>query len=326
VPPAESDFPWYRVTVSSLFVREGPGTNFAAIGGLAKDDVVLGVGPESNGWVQITRFDGLTGFSSAAYLTNLGKTQPKSIRQRLFVGATYFRREYSTPRPMVAHILALDLQAAKYSFFVTPESLSGGVSCTRTTSQFLNEFQQQIAINGDGFTYLPASTSACSTGDPVRVNGFAASAGKVYNTKSAPTLFANINNEVTLETSKGNIHNAISGDRIILRTGKRVTDLAVGVPDPRTAVGLTQNGRGLLLVTIDGRQPTYSQGATLHELVDILLAFGAYSGINMDGGGSSSLVIRGIDNQPRILNRPVDGNIPGQERAVANHFGITIKT
>ncbi|MFO7585408.1 MAG: phosphodiester glycosidase family protein [Anaerolineales bacterium] len=325
-PPPVSEFPWYRVTATSLFVREGPGTNFQAVGGLFRDDVVLGIGPATNGWVQITRYDGLTGFSSLSHLANLGTTQPKSIRQRLFLGATYFRREYSNPRLMVAHIFALDLQAAKYSFFVTPESQSGGISCTRTTSQFLSEFQQQIAINGDGFTYLPTGTVTCAFGDPVRVNGFAASTGKVYNTKSAPTLFANPNHEVTLETPKGNIHSAISGDRIVLRAGKRVTDLAVGVPEPRTAVGLTQNGRGLLLMVVDGRQPTYSQGATLHELVDILLAFGAYSGINMDGGGSSSLVIRGTDNKPRILNRPIDSNIPGQERAVANHFGITIKT
>ena len=81
----------------------------------------------------------------------------------------------------------------------------------------------------------------------------------------------------------------------------------------------------MLLMVVDGRQPGYSEGATLHELVDMLLAFGAYSGINMDGGGSSTLVVKGVDGQPRVLNRPINANTPGQERPVANHFGVLIK-
>lgn len=327
-PPPPSAYPWYRVTAASaLFVREGPGTNFKTIGNLVKDDIVAAVGPEtSTGWVQITRFDGLTGWSSKTYLASLGLERPKSIRQRLFPGATYFRREYSTPRTIVAHVLALDLNAASVSFFVTPQSLTGGISCTRTTSRFLSEFSQHIAINGDGFTYLPAGSASCAAGgDPVKVNGYAASKGNIYNTKTAASIFMNVNNEVTLEKAKGTVYNAVSGDRIVLRAGQRVADLAVGTPDPRTAIGLTQNGRGVILMVVDGRQPGYSQGVTLHELVDMLLAFGAYSGINMDGGGSSSLVIKGTDGQPRVLNSPIDSNTPGKERAVANHLGIVVR-
>jgi GH25 family lysozyme M1 (1,4-beta-N-acetylmuramidase)/uncharacterized protein YgiM (DUF1202 family) len=326
-PPA-NPFPWYQVTASSLFVREGPGTNFKTIGNLFKDDVVASISADNgSGWVQIRRFDGLTGWSSKSYLTNLGTAMPKSIRQRLFSGVTYFRREHSTPRLLVAHILTVDLNAAVFNFFVTPESLPGGISCTRTVSRFLSEFNQQIAINGDGFTYLPPGSASCAAGgDPVRVNGFAASRGKIYNSVSAPTVFINVNNEVTLEKPKGNVFNAISGDRIVVRTGKRAADLAVGTPDPRSAIGLTQNGRGLILMVVDGRQPGYSQGVSLHELADMLIAFGAYSGINMDGGGSSALVIRGVDGQARVLNRPIDSNTPGKERAVANHLGLTIKT
>jgi len=81
----------------------------------------------------------------------------------------------------------------------------------------------------------------------------------------------------------------------------------------------------LILMIVDGRQPGYSQGVNLHELVDMLVAFGAYGGINMDGGGSSTLVVSGPDNNPRVLNKPIDSNVPGKERAVANHLGIVIK-
>jgi len=79
------------------------------------------------------------------------------------------------------------------------------------------------------------------------------------------------------------------------------------------------------LLVVDGRQPGYSEGVDRYELVEMLLSFGAYQGINMDGGGSSTLVIRGVDGLPRALNRPIDNNTPGQEREVANHLGVFIK-
>jgi hypothetical protein len=44
----------------------------------------------------------------------------------------------------------------------------------------------------------------------------------------------------------------------------------------------------------------------------------------MDGGGSSAMVIRGVDGKARILSSPVDSGIPGKERAVANHLGLYI--
>lgn len=325
-PPPSSDLPWYQVMVSSLLVRDGPGTSYKVIGNLVKDDSVSATSPIGSGWVQITRSDGLTGWCAVSYLKDIGNIRPKTIRQRLFLGATYFRKEYSTPRTLVAHILALDLNATSFFYLVTPESQPGGILCTRTTSQFLSEFGVHIAINGDGFAYLPSSASTCpDSGDMVNPNGYAASRGKIYNEKQSATVFINANNQITIGTAKGPIYNAVSGDRIVLSNGQRVKDLAIDSPAPRTAIGLTKNGRGLVLMVIDGSQAGYSEGVNLHELVDMLTSFGAYDGINMDGGGSSTLVIKGIDGAPRVLNQPIDNNLPGKERAVANHLGIFIK-
>jgi hypothetical protein len=47
--------------------------------------------------------------------------------------------------------------------------------------------------------------------------------------------------------------------------------------------------------------------------------------MSLDGGGSSTLVIEGEDGLPEILNSPIDSYIPGRERPVANHLGITVK-
>jgi exopolysaccharide biosynthesis protein len=138
-------------------------------------------------------------------------------------------------------------------------------------------------------------------------------------------LYINQKNEPTIDKPKGAVFNAISGDRTIMLDGQMVHGLAVNIPNPRTAVGITQNGRGLIFLVADGRQPGYSEGLNLHELVSVLKSFGAHHAINMDGGGSSTMVIRGIDGKPRILNSPIEGNAPGTERSVVNHLGVFIK-
>jgi exopolysaccharide biosynthesis protein len=69
---------------------------------------------------------------------------------------------------------------------------------------------------------------------------------------------------------------------------------------PRTAVARLNSGK-LLLVAIDGRQPGVSVGMSLQELAELLLEFGATDAINLDGGGSTTMVI-----QNKIVNRPSD--------------------
>ena len=76
---------------------------------------------------------------------------------------------------------------------------------------------------------------------------------------------------------------------------------------------------------IDGRQPGYSAGATFPELADFLLTLGVYTGLNLDGGGSSDMVIEGALGGPFVLNSPIEGNIPGNESPVSNHLGFWVK-
>lgn len=78
---------------------------------------------------------------------------------------------------------------------------------------------------------------------------------------------------------------------------------------PRTGIGITQNGSILMLVT-DGRQ-TISRGATLNEMARIMMDFGCTDAINLDGGGSSTLMVRDM-----VINSPSDG----VQRAIASGF------
>lgn len=91
---------------------------------------------------------------------------------------------------------------------------------------------------------------------------------------------------------------------------------------PRSAVGLDERRETLFLVVVDGRQPRYSQGAELGELAKLLVDVGAHEAMNLDGGGSSTLVARDTVGGVEVLNRPIADRVPGRERPVANHLGV----
>jgi exopolysaccharide biosynthesis protein len=76
-------------------------------------------------------------------------------------------------------------------------------------------------------------------------------------------------------------------------------------------------------MVVDGREN--SEGTSFSQLADMLLSHGVYTAISFDGGGSSTLVVEGVDRLPRLLNTPVNENTPKRERAVANHLGISLK-
>ena len=78
---------------------------------------------------------------------------------------------------------------------------------------------------------------------------------------------------------------------------------------PRTLAGVKANGT-LLLVTVDGRRPGWSAGVSLTEAARLMRSLGARDALNLDGGGSTGMVIRGA-----VVNRPSD---PSGERAVSD--------
>lgn len=277
----------------------------------------------------------LFGICVGAYsLYDRGRPAPIPMKQTLYEGIVYRRMVHIAPRPMIAHIIVIDRKTAKVSFLVTPADQEGNLPLNaRTTSQFLDEFKLQIAINGDGFDpwwsrgpadYYPRA------GDPVAPHGPTASDGDFYSEGTlqrigvAPTMYITRQGYPSFNNRPGRVWTAISGDRMLVSKGELESRLDDTIREPRTAIGINRNGRYLYMVVVDGRQPFYSDGATFQELAEILIEQGAYFAMSLDGGGSSTMVIEGEGGAPVVLNSPIDNYIPGRERPVANHFGVFV--
>ncbi|MBB5080669.1 phosphodiester glycosidase family protein [Nonomuraea endophytica] len=77
---------------------------------------------------------------------------------------------------------------------------------------------------------------------------------------------------------------------------------------PRTLAGVTRNG-SLILATVDGRKPGETVGANMVEAAQLMRWLGAVQAINLDGGGSTAMVVKN-----KVVNKPSDG----AERAVGD--------
>ena len=85
---------------------------------------------------------------------------------------------------------------------------------------------------------------------------------------------------------------------------------------PRTAVAKLKDGK-FLMITVDGRQTGVSVGMTLQELAEYLLSLGAVEAMNLDGGGSTTMVLDG-----KVVNKPSD---PTGERKIGDAIVVTLR-
>ncbi|MBA4494575.1 phosphodiester glycosidase family protein [Paenactinomyces guangxiensis] len=110
---------------------------------------------------------------------------------------------------------------------------------------------------------------------------------------------------------------AVGGGALLVKEGKVVTS-DNGPLHPRTAVGFSKDGKKMILATVDGRSKD-SRGMTLLELAHWMKEQGAWTALNLDGGGSSTMIARrqGVEGL-QVINTPSDG----AERPVPNGVGI----
>ena len=237
----------------------------------------------------------------------------------IFRGVEMCEGSTKVPRLLQVRAVRVNLREPTIDFLITPR-IGNGTNAWggRTTSEFLTEFKCQVALNGSIFDVF-----AKKRGDPMHVEGLSLSRGDFYlSTNRWDALLIGTNRQAWLARSAADApgaYNGLSGFYALLINGKN--NGGMGTRHPRSAVGVSRNGRYLILMAIDGRQAGYSESASTGETAEWIRKLGAYNALNLDGGGSTALVIEGPDGVPVELNRPC-GPPPGVERRVANHLGV----
>jgi hypothetical protein len=248
-----------------------------------------------------------------------------------FAGVESLAITLTTPRPVRIFALRIDLDADGVEVFTNddngdaPEETDGF-----KTSTFLRRTGCQAAVNGA--PYWPVHAEE---GKPQNVVGLVVNRGVLVSPVDAnepmPALVLRRNADGKLRAAPeplpielAGIETAVGGFGIVLRGGEVVVDGSKAL-HPRTGAGTGTAGRTLLLVAVDGRQRGYSEGVTTAELGAILRRLGASDGINLDGGGTTAMVLEDADGAPRVINRPIHANVPGNERVAASHLGVRAK-
>ncbi|MDQ3786191.1 MAG: phosphodiester glycosidase family protein, partial [Actinomycetota bacterium] len=117
------------------------------------------------------------------------------------------------------------------------------------------------------------------------------------------------------------IHAALNGRQLLVVDGvaQKASPGNNTPAAPRTALGFSKDGRKMFLLSADGRQPAFAEGLGLDELANMMVELGAWSAVNLDGGGSTTIVAREPGSSTAQLeNRPSDG----AERNVPNGLGL----
>ncbi|MUG95190.1 hypothetical protein F7734_23655 [Scytonema sp. UIC 10036] len=241
----------------------------------------------------------------------------------------------SEPRLQKVNALRIDLFNPEIAFFSTPSNRDAELETFgQTTSDFLVSSGVQVAVNANFFAPCCAAAP-----EPKDLLGLAISKGEIVsppdeialpqNELAGSLLIGQDNRSQIVKTSVtddfSNVFTAVSASPRLLLDGQITVDFnpidAFAGLNPRTAVGLSQDEQYLILITIDGRQPGFSEGATLYETAEWLTRFGSFQGLNLDGGGSTTMVRQDEFGNPQLLNNP-----SGQERFNGNNFGVFAKS
>ncbi|MDB6069676.1 MAG: hypothetical protein JWL81_847 [Verrucomicrobiales bacterium] len=238
----------------------------------------------------------------------------------VFEGVSQASLTLAAPRPLRAQVLKVSLATPGLSVVATPDNGDApGETTGQKTTNFLKAMKCQAAVNAGPFDKVSSQE-----GLGLDVSGLQVSGGKTVSPDNGyPALIFLADGTARIQKKpfpgKG-IQEAVCGFHIILSGGKTVaTDLAL---HPRTAAGLSADGRTMWLLVVDGRQAGYSEGCTTVEMAEWFRDMGAVSGINLDGGGTTTMVLQDAAGNPRIVNRPIHAGIPGLERPAGSHLGI----
>ena len=262
---------------------------------------------------------------------------------RLFVGVSAFDLTFSCPGnngSTTAHAIQVDLTQSGLSFVASTGV--GNAFQTELPTAFLVRTGSQVAFNANLFT------GCCNYAQsmPAQIQGLLAGGGQIYApaggnpvpsqqfpfNASLIALGGALSIMPSNAVEPGGVDAAITGSHLLVLSGQNIapdftsaTDFFI--PNARTLVGLSPTNQTLWVVAVDGGAT--SSGLTLPQAGDLMIALGAASALNLDGGGSTTLAIQGSNGAPQIINTPSDSagqcTVSGNgwcERYVGASFGI----
>jgi len=241
----------------------------------------------------------------------------------LFQGVELCNLKSEMPRLNRGHAVRINLQADGVRLLATPgNGDAAGETDGLKTSTFLTKNKLQLAINAAPYGPIHAVENKAQN-----VAGLQVSGGRLISETEGklPALLFTKANKASIAAPPFDlaaIENAIGGFQIVLTKGEVIP----GSKDvhPRTAAGISADGRMLILLVVDGRQKDYSLGLTTAEVGIWLKELGCAEGINLDGGGTTTLATED-GGKAKIVNRPIHAGKPGTERVSASHLGVYAK-
>ncbi len=259
-------------------------------------------------------------------------------RQSIDGGDSAFKLElmtYDRPRPLRLWIAEIDTSHPGLEFVVTepnPETGTDGrkfETLCETTLDFAKRLDLQLAINTSAF-----GPGRDKRGLPMDIAGLAAHQGDIFSepAKNYGAMYVARDGRISLNgppLKRDGVWNVVAGFRMLVDDSACVVSDDVyhssfGGINPRTAVGADKTGRRLWIVVADGRQKERTLGLTLPELAALFQWLGAWDALNLDGGGSSTLIVKDQNETHEVVNEPINGGRPGNMRQVACNLGIRL--
>ena len=260
-------------------------------------------------------------------------TQPSPIQYRQIVR--------SNP-PLRLHVVTVDLTDPRVALRVArgaddPDGQGPWQTKLDTVRNIATRQKFAVAVNGNFFfgkegINLLGKQVPYFAGNWAAVNGYAMSDGVLWsNDKFGASLVVDEKGGVTIGrfgSIPKDARQVVSGAELLVTNGRNVgvsKDLA-----PRTAIGIDKSGKQLTLLVVDGRRENFSVGMTAAQVGEELVGLGCWDALMLDGGGSSTLVMRDPGDQTvHLMNHPSDGHdLPmdlSVERPVADVFGVMLR-
>ncbi len=263
----------------------------------------------------------------------------------------YTVEKLTLPGPVIAYVAKINIADPRTKIIVVltddrdPDGAGPAVGQLATTSAAAAKHDFHITMNASFFAapnprlYLEKNVRyfVGNGANPVGWHVGGTDGGRVITTpqndKLRATVIVHANGKISLRNHvkemPADVRYAVSGNAMLLEASAIMPKASETTRAPRSAVGISADGSTLMLVAVDGRQTAYSVGVSLYELALILRDLGAYDAINLDGGGSTAMVLKdeatGVFS---LLNQPSDGSankFPQRvERPVADVIGVRI--